>query len=80
MEMEAKTKAALDKLDGEHAGTYYPLTGMSKETQKQLTEDHFLFNDSDRWDYWRVSKSIYQQYGQVERGFKNMIPSITSYY
>jgi len=66
MEMEAKTKAALDKLDGEHAGTYYPLTGMSKETQKQLTEDHFLFNDSDRflraaggYDDWPSGRGIF---------------------
>jgi len=66
MEMESKTKAALDKLDGEHAGTYFPLTGMSKETQKQLTEDHFLFNDSDRflraaggYDDWPSGRGIF---------------------
>jgi arginine kinase len=47
--MEAQTVEALKKLDGELKGSYYPLTGMSKETQKQLTEDHFLFNDSDRF-------------------------------
>lgn len=46
--MEKMTVEALNTLEGELKGTYYPLTGMSKETQKQLTEDHFLFNDSDR--------------------------------
>ena len=46
--METMTVGALQKLDGEHSGTYYPLEGMSPATQKQLTEDHFLFNDSDR--------------------------------
>ncbi|KAK3726480.1 hypothetical protein RRG08_005084 [Elysia crispata] len=49
VEMEQKTVEALKKLDGELKGSYHPLTGMSKETQKQLTEDHFLFNDSDRF-------------------------------
>lgn len=47
--MEKKTLEALNTLEGDLKGTYYPLTGMSKETQKQLTEDHFLFNDSDRF-------------------------------
>uniref|UniRef100_A0A2C9JC99 Arginine kinase n=1 Tax=Biomphalaria glabrata TaxID=6526 RepID=A0A2C9JC99_BIOGL len=45
VEMEKKTVEALNKLEGELKGTYYPLTGMTKETQKQLTDDHFLFND-----------------------------------
>ncbi|GFO45353.1 Arginine kinase [Plakobranchus ocellatus] len=49
VEMEKKTVEALKKLDGELKGSYHPLTGMTKETQKQLTEDHFLFNDSDRF-------------------------------
>ncbi|PVD28765.1 hypothetical protein C0Q70_11360 [Pomacea canaliculata] len=47
--MEKVTVEALNTLEGELKGTYYPLTGMSKETQKQLTDDHFLFNDSDRF-------------------------------
>ena len=46
--MEKITVEALDTLEGPLHGTYYPLTGMSKETQKDLTESHFLFNDSDR--------------------------------
>lgn len=46
--MEAATVSALDKLKGELAGTYYPLTGMTRDTQKKLMDDHFLFNDSDR--------------------------------
>ncbi|XP_046582729.1 arginine kinase-like isoform X1 [Haliotis rubra] len=47
--MEAATVSALDKLKGELAGKYYPLTGMTRDTQKQLMDDHFLFNDSDRF-------------------------------
>lgn len=64
--MEAMTVEALKKLEGELKGSYYPLTGMSKETQKQLTEDHFLFNDSDRflraaggYDDWPTGRGIF---------------------
>merc|ERR1712002_56200 len=64
--METMAVAALQKLDGEHSGTYYPLEGMSPETQKQLTEDHFLFNDSDRflraasgYDDWPTGRGIF---------------------
>ncbi|RUS70587.1 hypothetical protein EGW08_021648 [Elysia chlorotica] len=66
VEMEQKTVEALKKLDGELKGTYHPLTGMSKDTQKQLTEDHFLFNDSDRflraaggYNDWPTGRGIY---------------------
>ena len=46
--MEKISLEALNTLEGSLKGTYYPLTGMTKEKQKQLTDDHFLFNDSDR--------------------------------
>ena len=66
LEMEKKTKAALNKLDGEHAGTYYPLTGMSKETENQLINDHFLFKNDDRflrdangYDDWPEGRGIF---------------------
>ncbi|BFZ09422.1 hypothetical protein BsWGS_12461 [Bradybaena similaris] len=66
VEMERKTVEAFQKLDGELKGSYHPLTGMSKETQKQLTEDHFLFNDSDRflraaggYRDWPTGRGIY---------------------
>ena len=36
-------------MEGELAGTYYPLTGMSEADQKQLIEDHFLFKEGDRF-------------------------------
>jgi arginine kinase len=36
-------------LDGELAGKYYPLAGMSKEDQNQLIADHFLFKEGDRF-------------------------------
>ena len=34
----------LAKLDGEYAGTYYPLDEMTEEQQDQLINDHFLFD------------------------------------
>ncbi|XP_046345804.2 taurocyamine kinase-like [Haliotis rufescens] len=48
-EMEKKTTEAFDKLPEELKGTYHPLTGMTPETQKELTDEHFLFNDHDRF-------------------------------
>lgn len=46
--MEKKSAEALKTLTDELRGTYYPLTGMDRATQDKLTQDHFLFNDSDR--------------------------------
>ncbi|XP_071114815.1 arginine kinase-like [Haliotis cracherodii] len=49
LKMEEDTKAAFEKFTGELAGKYFPLDGMSKQDQKQMTEDHFLFKDDDRF-------------------------------
>ncbi|XP_041355015.1 taurocyamine kinase-like [Gigantopelta aegis] len=49
IKMEKVSSDALNTLSGGLKGTYYPLAGMSKETQDQLTEEHFLFNDHDRF-------------------------------
>ena len=42
-EIMKKVVAACDTFTGDLKGTFYPLEGMSKETQDQLIEDHFLF-------------------------------------
>ena len=47
--MEEKVKASLTSLSGELKGTYYPLTGMTKEIQQKLIDDHFLFKEGDRF-------------------------------
>jgi hypothetical protein len=48
-DMETKVQGVFGKLtEGELQGTYYPLTGMSKEVQTQLIADHFLFKEGDR--------------------------------
>lgn len=42
--IESVAVGALDQLDGDFAGKYYPLAKMSDEEQNQLIEDHFLFD------------------------------------
>jgi protein-arginine kinase len=46
--VEELMKGIFAKLDGDLAGTYYPLTGMSEEVRQQLVDDHFLFKSGDR--------------------------------
>nr|BAA95594.1 arginine kinase [Nautilus pompilius] len=64
--MEKTSLEALNTLEGDLKGTYFPLQGMSKEIQSKLTEDHFLFNDSDRflkaaggYDDWPIGRGIF---------------------
>merc|ERR1739848_14572 len=47
LEFEAKMKEAFASLEGDLAGTYYPLTGMDETTRLQLVKDHFLFMSGD---------------------------------
>jgi len=42
--VESVAVDALDQLDGEFAGKYYPLGGMTEDQQNQLIDDHFLFD------------------------------------
>merc|ERR1711976_122253 len=65
-EMEAKVSSTLGGLEGELKGTFYPLTGMTKEVQQQLIDDHFLFKEGDRFlqaanacRYWPTGRGIY---------------------
>jgi len=46
-EMEKLMIKAFESLEGEFAGTYYPLTGMAEETRQKLVDDHFLFMSGD---------------------------------
>ncbi|ODM97523.1 Arginine kinase [Orchesella cincta] len=64
--MEAKVSGLLSSLTGDLKGTYYPLTGMTKEVQQQLIDDHFLFKEGDRFlqaanacRYWPSGRGIY---------------------
>ena len=42
-EHNTDTVSMLQEMTGDHEGVYYPLTGMSKDVQQQLIDDHFLF-------------------------------------
>lgn len=65
-EMQDKVKGQLEHFDGELKGTYYPLEGMTPETQQQLIDDHFLFKEGDRFlqaahacEDWPVGRGIF---------------------
>jgi protein-arginine kinase len=67
VEMEGKVKKIFQEItDPELKGTYYPLTGMTKEVQTQLIQDHFLFKEGDRFlqaanacRYWPNGRGIF---------------------
>jgi len=48
-EIESIVSKSLMELDGELAGNYYSLLGMSKEIQDELIKEHFLFKEGDRF-------------------------------
>lgn len=48
-QIEDAVVEGLSTLEGELAGEYYPLLGMSKEIQDSLIKDHFLFKEGDRF-------------------------------
>ncbi|CAL4123114.1 unnamed protein product [Meganyctiphanes norvegica] len=45
--VETMMKNAFTKLQGDLAGTYYPLADMDEAVHKQLVDDHFLFMSGD---------------------------------
>ena len=47
--IESQVAKSLSSLNGELAGTYYPLLGMDEVVQNRLIEDHFLFKAGDRF-------------------------------
>ena len=47
--LESMVSKALEGLEGDLSGNYYSLANMSKETQQQLIDDHFLFKEGDRF-------------------------------
>ena len=48
LDVENLMKNAFQKLEGDLAGTYYPLTGMDEEVRQKLVDDHFLFVSGDK--------------------------------
>ncbi|XP_044731483.1 arginine kinase-like [Chrysoperla carnea] len=65
-EIEDEVSKTLTSLEGEFKGCYYPLTGMAKQVQEQLINDHFLFKEGDRFlqaanacRFWPTGRGIY---------------------
>jgi len=66
-EMEDKVKVIFSEIsDPDLKGTYFPLTGMTKEVQNTLIADHFLFKEGDRFlqaanacRYWPTGRGIF---------------------
>merc|ERR1711983_313668 len=48
LEMENLMENAFAKLEGDLAGTYFPLQGMEESVRQQLVDDHFLFVSGDK--------------------------------
>merc|ERR1711872_29317 len=48
LDVENLMKKAFANLEGDLAGTYYPLTGMEETVRQQLVDDHFLFMSGDK--------------------------------
>merc|ERR1739844_159895 len=48
LNVENLMKKAFGNLEGDLAGTYYPLTGMAEDVRQQLVDDHFLFVSGDK--------------------------------
>jgi creatine kinase/arginine kinase len=49
LEIMNKVVEACGKFEGDLAGTFYPLEGMSEDVRQQLVADHFLFKEGDRF-------------------------------
>ena len=48
LNVENLMKKAFGNLEGDLAGTYYPLTGMAENVRQQLVDEHFLFVSGDK--------------------------------
>ncbi|XP_069129332.1 arginine kinase-like isoform X2 [Argopecten irradians] len=66
VELESRAMEALQAFSGELEGTYYPLSEMSSTKQKELTEEHYLFLQENRflgdahvYDEWPVGRGIF---------------------
>ncbi|KAL5249748.1 hypothetical protein ACHWQZ_G018543 [Mnemiopsis leidyi] len=47
LDLEKLLKSALESLEGNLKGQYYPLLGMNEKVRQQLVDDHFLFMSGD---------------------------------
>lgn len=65
-EIMEKVQNALECLENDYKGKFYPLEGMDKEIQQKLIDDHFLFKEGDRFlqsanasRFWPVGRGIF---------------------
>ena len=70
--VEAMVVAAVNALEGELEGNYFPLLGMSKEVQEALIKEHFLFKEGDRFlqaaglnNNWPEGRGIYHNHDKT---------------
>lgn len=68
-EIEKKVSSTLKGLSEELKGDFYPLTGMSKDVQQKLIDDHFLFKEGDRFLQVRVE---YKNHFRLSYKMSNM--------
>jgi len=71
-EVEKRVVKALNQLEGDLEGVYYPLTDMSEEVQNRLIQDHFLFKKGDRFlesaglnRDWPQNRGIYHNHDKT---------------
>jgi len=71
-EVESLVSTALISLEGELAGEYFPLDGMTKEVQDALIKEHFLFKEGDRFleaaglnRDWSTGRGIYHNHDKT---------------
>lgn len=65
-DIENQMQDVLGGLTGELSGTYNPLTGMPKDVQQKLIDDHYLFKEGDRFlqsanacRFWPTGRGIF---------------------
>jgi len=71
-EVERLVSMALNALEDELAGEYFPLRGMSSEVQNRLIKEHFLFKEGDRFleaaglnRDWAEGRGIYHNHDKT---------------
>merc|ERR1711970_1409608 len=75
-EMEAKVTKAFAGLEGELKGTYYPLTGMTKDVQNKLIDENFLVWVNEEDHLRIISMQMGGDLGEVYRRWVSAVNSI----
>ncbi len=72
LEVEKLVSSTLEGLNGNLAGKYYPLEGMSEKDRLSLIKEHFLFKAGDRFlqsaglnRHWPSARGIYHNFDKT---------------